>query len=169
MKQNLINVDVLGDVIGAELPNKLRFAPIAEVDTKLESVAGDTIVRLKYAYIGDAETVAEGEQIPLADMKNSKQEVVIGKAGKGTSLTDEDVKRMGEGVINEAKNQITLAIKNKIDTDCYNALTTTKVVVDNSKSAISYGSIVDARGKFDEEDDEPSVLFISPSQKTAIM
>ena len=43
MANTLINNVVLGEVIGAELPGKLKFAPIAKVDSTLVGDAGDTI------------------------------------------------------------------------------------------------------------------------------
>ena len=40
MANNLLNVKVMGEVIGATLPAKLKFAPLAKVNSTLTKVAG---------------------------------------------------------------------------------------------------------------------------------
>ena len=63
---DLINPEVLEDMISAELPNAITFAPLAVVGTRLEGRAGNTITMPKFGYIGDAVDVAEGEDIPIS-------------------------------------------------------------------------------------------------------
>lgn len=46
---DLINPEVMADAIGAELANKIRFAPYARIDNTLVGRPGDTITRPKYA------------------------------------------------------------------------------------------------------------------------
>lgn len=161
MANTLINTKVMGEVLGAELPAKLKFKPLATVSTELSNVAGDTISRSKYAYIGEAEIVAEGAKIDVTDLSMTSQDVKVVKAGKGFAVTDEDVKRRGQEVINEGKAQLLKSISDKIDSDCLTALATTKLVK-TVTTEISYDAIVDAVGVFEEEDDEPRVLFIAP-------
>lgn len=168
MANTLINTKVMGEVLGAELPAKLKFKPLATVSTELSNVAGDTISRSKYAYIGEAEIVAEGAKIDVTDLSMTSQDVKVVKAGKGFAVTDEDVKRRGQEVINEGKAQLLKSISDKIDSDCLTALATTKLVK-TVTTEISYDAIVDAVGVFEEEDDEPRVLFIAPEQKIKLM
>ena len=52
---DLIDPEVMGDMISAKLPKKIKVAPFATVDTTLEGVPGDTITVPSYEYIGDAE------------------------------------------------------------------------------------------------------------------
>ena len=75
MPNSLLNVKVMGEVLGATLPSKLKFAPLANVDSTLTKVAGDTIVVGKYGYIGEAVKVAPGEQIPISDLRDRKSVV----------------------------------------------------------------------------------------------
>jgi len=168
MANTLINTKVMGEVLGAELPAKLKFAPLATVSTALLNVAGDTVSRSKYAYIGEAAIIAEGAKIDVADLSMTSQDVKVVKAGKGFGVTDEDVKRRGQEVINEGKSQLLKSISDKIDTDCLTALATTKLVK-TVATEISYDAIVDAVGAFEEEDDEARVLFIAPEQKIKLM
>lgn len=46
---DLVNPEVMADAISAELEKKVRFAPYAKIDSTLQSRAGDTITRPKYA------------------------------------------------------------------------------------------------------------------------
>lgn len=168
MANNLINNVVLGDVIGASLPNKLKFAPIAKVNSTLTKVAGDTIKVEKYGYIGEAVEVSEGAVIPISDLSMTSQNVTVKKAGKGIKLTDEDVIRRGQEVVNEGKDQLEMALADKIDSDCYTALKSVKTKYDGTKDIINYEAIVKATALFGEEDDEPKVLFINPLQKATL-
>ena len=52
---DLIDPEVMGDMVSARIPKKLRVAPFAKVDDTLAGVPGDTITVPAYAYIGDAE------------------------------------------------------------------------------------------------------------------
>ena len=168
MANTLINNVVLGEVIGAELPGKLKFAPIAKVDTTLTGVAGDTIKVEKYGYIGEAGVVAEGQPIPVSDLAMTSTQVVLKKAGKGVKLTDEEVQRRGNEVIEETKKQLTMSLKDKIDSDCYTALQTTKLV-HNCTGKISFADVVKGVGLFQLEDDETLLLYIHPDQEVDVI
>ena len=52
---DLIDPEVMGDMVSARIPKKLRVAPFAKVDDTLAGVPGDTITVPAYAYIGDAD------------------------------------------------------------------------------------------------------------------
>lgn len=170
MANTIINTKVLGEIIGANLPSMTKFAGVATVDDTLKSVAGDTISVEKYTYIGEAVDVAEGTAIPLSDLSMSSQNVVVKKAGKGVKLTDEEVQRRGQEVVEEAKNQLTMSIIDKIDTDVYEACKGATLKYDGKADILSYSAIVNANVLFGEEDDdEVKVMFISPLQKAQIM
>ena len=47
----MVNPEVLKDMIQAELPNAIRFAPLAEVDNTLVGRPGDTVTVPKFEYI----------------------------------------------------------------------------------------------------------------------
>lgn len=170
MANTLINNKVLGDTIGAELPTKLKFAPVAEVGTKLTSVAGDTLVVEKYSYIGEAVDVAEGAAIPISDLSMGSTEVTVKKAGKGIKLTDEEVIRRGQEVINEGKKQLSISITDKIDSDSYAALKTAQLKYEGHKAdeIIGYEGMVNAIALFGDEDIEDMAVYISPLQRAQL-
>ena len=169
MANSLLNVKVMGEVIGATLPAKLKFAPLAKVNNTLTKVAGDTIVVGKYGYIGEAVIVEPGGEIPISDLSMTSQEAKVKKAGKGIKILDEDVIVRGQEVVTEGKSQLEKSILDKVDSDCLTALQTTKVIVDKSTEEISYNSIVDAKGAFGDEEEETAILFISPKQKVKLL
>ena len=59
----LIDPEVMGDMVSARIPKKLRVAPFAKIDDTLQGVPGDTITVPAYTYIGDAADVAEGGEM----------------------------------------------------------------------------------------------------------
>ena len=82
--ENLINPQVMGDIISAELPKAIKFSPVANIDTTLEGRAGNTITVPKYAYIGDAEDVAEGVAMGTVVLTATSQQATVKKVGKAT-------------------------------------------------------------------------------------
>ena len=165
---NLIDPEVMGDMVSARIPKKLRVAPFAKVDDTLAGVPGDTITVPAYAYIGDAADVAEGEEVTIEKMTTSTRKATIKKAMKGVSLTDEAVLSGYGNPVGEANTQLAMAIAAKIDNDCMDALQTATLSYDGSAGAISYNGIVEALDLFEEEQGCDKVLFIHPKQLTAL-
>lgn len=166
MANTLINDVVLGEVIGASLPNALKFAPIAVVNNTLTSVAGDTIKVEKYAYIGEAGDVAEGATIPIKDLSMTSKEVTVKKSAQGVKLTDEEIIRRGNAVVDQAKSQLQMSLADKMDSDCYTALKTQSVLkYDGTADKLSYETIVKATALFGENAEETKVIYIAPNQK----
>ena len=165
---NLIDPEVMGDMVSARIPKKLRVAPFAKVDDTLAGVPGDTITVPAYAYIGDAADVAEGEEVTIEKMTTSTRKATLKKAMKGVSLTDEAVLSGYGNPVGEANTQLAMAIAAKIDNDCMDALQTATLSYDGSAGAISYNGIVEALDLFEEEQGCDKVLFIHPKQLTAL-
>ena len=166
---NLFNPEVVAAMISAKLPNAIRFSPFATIDNTLAGRPGDTITVPKFAYIGDAEDVAEGEDIPLTALTHTTQKITVKKAGKGIELTDEAVLSGYGDPQGEAVNQLVLSIASKVDADCAAVLQTgTKTKA--ASAAISYNGIVDAVDPFEEETPDPfsKVMFINSKQMTTI-
>ena len=46
---NLVNPQVMADMVSANLPKKIKFAPIARIDNTLQGRPGNTITVPKYA------------------------------------------------------------------------------------------------------------------------
>jgi N4-gp56 family major capsid protein len=168
---NLINPEVMGDMISATLPKKIKFSPLAHIDTTLVGRAGDTITIPKYAYIGDAEDVAEGVAMGTTVLTASSTQATVKKAGKAVELTDESLLSGYGDPANEATRQIALAIASKVDTDCYEELCKASLTYDGSAAPIGYEGVVKANTKFEDEVDEgmEKVIFIHPSQEETLL
>jgi hypothetical protein len=156
--ENLVNPQVLADMISAELPNAIRFAPLAVVGRKLEGRAGNTITMPKFGYIGDAVDVAEGEDIPISQMSTTTTQVTVKKAGKGVEITDEAVLSGYGDPVGELKNQLKMAIANKVDNDVLDALKTAKLT---ASGAMSVATLLSARVKFGENVNQPAVAVMN--------
>lgn len=166
---NMINPEVMADMISATLLTKIKFAPLAKIDSTLVGQPGDTITVPKFAYIGDAIDVAEGVAIVPELLTSSSTTVTVKKAAKGVEITDEAMLSGYGDPVGEAKDQLELSIASKVDTDCMAALeTATLSYVAGAAAKISYASIVAAVDLFAEEDYEEKVLFINSAQITGL-
>lgn len=162
--QELINPEVMADMIAAELPAAIKFAPLAEIDDTLVGQPGNTITVPKYEYIGDATVVAEGEAIDLTQLQTSTDEAKIVKYGKAVELTDEAVLSGYGDPVGAAKDQIKKSIAAGVDNSCLEALKGATLFVGDGTAAISETLILEATDKFEDEEEEAKVLFIAPSQ-----
>lgn len=167
---NLINPQVMAQMISAGLPKQIKFAPLANIDTTLSGQPGNTITVPKYAYIGDAEDVAEGVAMGTTVLTASTTTATIKKAGKAVELTDEAVLSGYGDPVGEAQKQLKMAIASKIDNDCLGQLYKATLIHDGIAAAIAYNGIVDAVGKFADEEDEEiqKVIFVHPDQVTTL-
>lgn len=160
----LINPQVMGDMISASLAKAIKFAPLAKIDTTLVAQPGNTITVPKFAYIGDAEDVAEGIAMGTTVLTASSTEATVKKAGKAVEITDESALSGYGDPVGEANEQLVKSIAAKVDSDCLAALGDATLTHDGSLAVIAYNGIVDAVDKFQEEDYEAKVMFVAPSQ-----
>ena len=115
--ENMIDPEVMGAMIQAELPQALKFTGIAQLDTTLQGRPGDEITVPSYKYIGDAVDVAEGAAIDYDLLETTTRKIGIKKAAKGVELTDESVLSGYGDPVGEAQRQVRMAIASKIDND----------------------------------------------------
>lgn len=165
---NLVNPQVMADMISANLPQKIKFSPLARIDTTLVGQAGDTITIPKFNYVGDAEDLTEGVAMGTVTLTTSTQSATIKQAGKGVEITDKAVLAGYGDPVGEAEAQLEMSIASKIDADFVDALKDAVLSHDGSAVAISYETVVDAVDKFEEEDDEVKILFVHPKQVTQL-
>lgn len=165
---NLVNPQVMADMISYELEKKIKISPLATIDTTLQGQAGDTITVPKYAYIGEAEDVAEGVAMGTTVLTASSTQAKIKKAGKAVELTDESILSGYGDPLGEANSQLKLSIAGKVDSDCMTALRGATLRYDGVANVISYDGIVSAVDLFEEEDQETKVMFIHPKQITQL-
>ena len=164
---NLINPEVMADMVSAKVDKKVRVLPYAKVDTTLQGQAGDTISVPKYAYIGEAVDVAEGEDIPVRQMAVSSEQYKVKKAAIGGILTDEAVLSGYGNPVGELTNQMALSIAGKTDTDGYEELVKAPTAY-SAAGVISYEEIVKAIDLFEEETNTEKVMFVHPKQATQL-
>ena len=164
---NVINPQVMADMVSAGLPKAIKFTPIAKIDDTLTGAPGNEITIPAWGYIGDAEDIAEVEEVKATQMSASVIKATIKKAMKRADITDE-AKLSGYGdPVGEATRQLRLSIASKIDQDVVTALGGATLTITDTK-AISYAGVVNAVDKLNEEDYVEKYLFVAPSQITAL-
>lgn len=167
---NMINPEVMGDMINAKIEALAKITPYAKVDTSLQGVPGDTKTVPSWNYIGDAEDVAEGNEVGLTQMTAASTTFTIKKAMKAVGITQEAVNSGLGNPIGQAESQLAKAIVGKVDNDVLAAALTASTVVGDGSAPIGYDAIVDAVTKFeDEEDGVEKVMFISPKQEATLL
>ena len=163
--ENLIDAEVMADAISGKVEQKMVVTPFAKVDTTLEGKnAGDTITVPRFAYIGDAEDVAEGIECGTVQLTADTTTAKIKKAMKAVTLTDEAVLSGYGDPVGQTNNQLAKAIAAKVDADAMDALQTAQLTYDGSANKIGYGAIVDAVDVFNEEFNTNKVIFVNPAQ-----
>lgn len=167
--ENLIDAEVMADAISAKVGSKIVVTPFAKVDTTLEGKnAGDTITVPRFAYIGDAEDIAEGVECGTVQLTADTTQATVKKAMKAVTLTDEAVLSGYGDPVGETNGQLAKAIASKVDADAMDALQTAQLTFDGSADKISYAGIVDAVDVFNEEFNSDKVIFVNPAQVSAL-
>lgn len=168
--ENMINPEVMGDMLDAKIEAQLKLTPYAKVDTTLQGVPGDTKTVPSWNYIGDAEDIAEGEEVDTTKMTSSKSTFTIKKAMKSVSITQESINSGLGNPVGQAETQLAKSIAGKVDNDVLNEAYKAKMSSGDGTSQISYSGLVDASTKFeDEEDGIEKVLFIHPAQEGTLL
>lgn len=169
--KDLVDPQVMADMVSAKLPKKIKFTPIARIDTTLEGRPGSTITVPKYAYIGDAEDVAEGVAMGTTVLTAYTTEAKVKKAGKAVELTDESVLSGYGDPVGTAVNQLTMSIAAKVDNDGYDALCGASLTYDGTATEINYRGVVSANAKFEDESDASltKIIFIHPNQEATLL
>lgn len=168
---DIINPEVMGPIIGAKVEALCKITPYAKVDTTLQGVPGDTKTTPSWEYIGDAEDVAEGEEVGTVGLKAGSTTFTIKKAMKAVSITQESINSGLGNPVAQAETQLAKSIAQKVDNDVLAAAYTgTTRVEGDSLAVISYAGIVDAVTQFeDEEDGIEKVMFIHPKQEATLL
>lgn len=167
---NIINPEVMGDMLDAKIEAQLKLTPYAKVDTTLQGVPGDTKTVPSWNYIGDAEDIAEGEEVDTTKMTASQETFTVKKAMKSVSITQEAINSGLGNPVGQAETQLAKSIAGKVDNDVLAAAYKGTMTSGDGSENISYEGIVDANTKFeDEEDGIEKVMFINPAQEATIL
>lgn len=165
MLANLIDAEVMADAISGKVASKVRVTPFAKFDTRLEGKnAGDTITVPQFAYIGDAEDIAEGIECGTVLLTATSTTAKVKKAMKAVELTDEAVLSGYGDPVGETNAQLAKSIASKVDADAMDALQTAQLKWGDGTTAIGYAGIVDAVDVFEEEVNSDKVIFVHPAQ-----
>jgi len=169
--QDLFVPEVVADAIDKKLVNAIRFAPLAVIDTTLEGRPGDELTMASYEYIGDAEDVAEGTDIPIAKLSQDTEKVKVSKIGKAVEFSDEALISASGNIAEEAAKQVVVAVNSKLEADLIEEMSTKAVLTSELSLAdenITHG-IADALAKFGEDIDGEKVLLVPPAVYTALV
>lgn len=160
--ENLINPQVLGAYLDVKLIDAIKLTPFMEIDRTLQGRAGDTLTLPKYAYIGMAEDLGEGEEITVKQINASTVDVKVKKVAVGVELTDEAIMNHYGDVVNEVGKQLLTSIADKIEDDCFKELAKAKLKA--TAAAFSKEAILDAQLQFGEDLEDGMVVFVTPEQ-----
>lgn len=162
--ENLIDPEVMADAIDGKIASKIRVTPFAKIDTTLEGQAGDTITVPQFAYIGDAEDIAEGVECGTVQLTATTTTAKVKKAMKAVTLTDEAILSGYGDPVGQTNGQLAKSIAAKVDADAMDALQKAQLKWGDGTAAISYAGIVDAVDIFEEEVNSNKVMFVHPLQ-----
>ena len=170
--QDLFVPEVVADAIDKKLIDGIRFSPLAIIDNTLVGRAGDELTMPSYEYIGDAENVAEGTDIPIAKLSQDTEKVKVSKIGKAVEFSDEALlSGANNDIAEEAAKQVVVSINSKLENDLINAMSTSAVLtaeLDLTAGNVTHG-IADALGQFGEDIDGEKVLLVPPAVYTALV
>lgn len=157
---DVVNPEVLAGIVSARLEKLIRFKPLAYVETTLVGQPGDTIKVPSWTYIGDATEIEEGEEIPTDKLGHKTTEMTIKQIAKGVEITDR-ARLVGLGdPIQEAGDQIALALANKIDNDFLEAAKKATQFVDVAPTSLE--NLDKALSVFGDEEGVTYVALINP-------
>jgi N4-gp56 family major capsid protein len=131
--KTLIDPQVLAEFLDVKMMDAIKFAPLCNVNRDLEGRPGSTLTLPMYKFVGFAEDVAEGADIPMNELGTESVNVKVKKAGKGVSISDEAILSAYGDPVNEIAKQLLMAIAGKVDNDCIGAIRGTKVVVQDGQ------------------------------------
>ena len=161
-REMLIDPQVLGAYLDVKLVDAIKLSKVVVVDQTLVGRAGSTLELPKYAYIGDAQDVAEGEAMSPVTLQASSEEVQVKKAGKAVDITDEAILSAYGDPVNQIGHQLLTAIASKIESDLYVELR--KATKEVTVSEFDKDAVADALAEFGEDLDGNIFLFINAKQ-----
>lgn len=170
---DVINPQVMGAMIEAKIEALCKITPYAKVDTTLQGVPGDTKTVPSWNYIGDAQDFDpennNGDEIETAKLTASSTTFGIKCAGKAVSILQTAINSGLGNPIGQAETQLAKAIVGKVDNDVLAAAYTSGNIFNGSGDLIGYKPIVEAVGKFGDEEETDKVMFIHPDQETTLL
>lgn len=164
MLADLLDPQVVADYIDKKLIDNIRFAPLATIRNDLVGRPGDEVTVPFYKYVGAAEAVAEGEDIPIAKLSQGTKKAKVSKIGRAIQFTDEALlSAYNNDIAEEAAKQVVLAINDKIEKMFLTAMGDATLTSTIAESGNPAAGVVDALVKFGEDVDGQKVLLCDPN------
>ena len=155
----MIVPEVVAAMIDTNLGARLVFGPVADVDTTLQGQPGDTIKFPSFEYIGAAGEVAEGAEVPTAELKSGTKPVTVKKYAKGVEVTDE-ARLSGYGdPVGEAARQLAYSMDHATDNDFMTKLKAAPFGRFIGVTALLANTVSDALQLYGENLDGVKVLY----------
>lgn len=159
---DLVDPEVIAGMIEEKLIPNIVFAPLATIDYTLQGRAGDTVTLPYYESIAAAETVNEGESIPIKKLTAKTKQVKIKKIGLGVTLTDEAILSGYGQPLDEATTQIVQQIGSAVDKELLDALDGNTKNVYTPSGAFDPEQIPKALALYGEDIGRPGAIIVSP-------
>ena len=147
---------------------------VMAVDTTLTGKAGNTVTVPRWAYIGAADDLAEGQTGTTTQMHTTDVDYTVKKAVKNVELTDEALLSGYGDPQGEAVRQLRMAIADKVDNDgiaLLNGIDSTDTgaqIVDNL-TGLNYANVCAGLDKLgDEEQGGTKVLLVDAKGISAL-
>ena len=162
---DLFDPEVVADYIDKKLIDAIRLSPLARIDTTLVGRPGDELTMPYYNYVGDAEAVAEGADIPIAKLTQGTKKVKVSKVGRAVEFTDEAMlSGYDNDIAQEAADQVVVATNSKVEADLLkdaaSSATLTASIAYNATNVAD--GIADALTLFGEDIDGDKVIVVTP-------
>lgn len=168
--EDLIDPQVLAGMINEKIVDLMKFAPLCTIDYTLQGQPGSTITLPKWGYIGDAEVVPEGGDIPVSALSTTTETVTIHKIAKGVSITDEALLSGYDKPMDRAAYEIAVSMANKVDNDVL--ATCGEIGVNKTHTfegdTASVTDIIKSLTLYGEDLDGEKALLCSPKQYETI-
>ena len=120
-KEDLFDPEVLAPMVQNTYQKAMVFMPLADIDRTLTGNPGDTLTVPTWGHIGEAQDVAEGEQIPVDKLGQGYVKATVSKFGKGVSFSDEaNLVSLGD-TVQQATQQIGEVIAQRADSKIMDA------------------------------------------------
>lgn len=166
----MANTLIKTDLFTAGVDSKLGKARKLVQFVDQESVAGQQVGAynvITNEYIGDATVVLAGQQIPVSDLKQTKEKVDFEKIAKGVAITDEEKKQTFGDPVGNAENQTVRAIDGKAEAKIAELLKT--ATFSTETVAIDSEALLDAIAMMGEGiEDAPYFLVLTPKAYGAL-
>lgn len=159
----LINPQVMGDMISAELKKGLGLNQFIKVDTTLTARPGDTITIPTWQYIGMANDLGENEEGEIDSLEATYVDYKVKKAVKNVTLTDEAVLSAYGDPVGETNRQLALSLRDKIVQDGIEQLQLIEdgIGLVSTAADVNYEAVVNAIDLLDLEEQGTELYLLA--------